>query len=55
MRKFTLFLMSLFLSVGAMADVNYTPTNSGAKTNTGRNMTSVVLGSTSYSLASNET
>ena len=47
--------MSLFLSVGAMAQVNYTPTNTGAKTNTGRNMTSVVLGSTSYSLASNET
>ena len=38
-----------------MAQVNYTPTNTGAKTNTGRNMTSVVLGSTSYSLASNET
>ena len=55
MKKTTLFLFLLFLSIGAMAQVNYTPTNTGAKTNTGRNMTSVVLGSTSYSLASNET
>ncbi len=47
--------MSLFLSVGAMAEeVNYTPTNTGAKTNTGRNMTSVVLGDNTYTLAGNE-
>ena len=37
-----------------MAQVNYTPTNTGAKTNTGRNMTSVVLGDNTYTLAGND-
>ena len=57
MKKFTLFLMSLFLAVGAMAQVNYWPTNaptSNTKKSTDRNMTSVKVGTVSYSLTNAE-
>ena len=50
MRKFTLFLMSLFLSVGAMAQVNYTPNHTGAKTRTTRFVSSVSVGNDTYAM-----
>ena len=57
MRKFTLYLMSLFLSIGAMAQVDYWPQNA-PKTNTkkgnDRNMTSVKVGTETYSLTYTE-
>ena len=53
MRKFTLFLMSLFLSVGAMAqEVNYTPNHTGAKTRTNRLVSSVSVGNDTYAMPS---
>ena len=58
MRKFTLFFMSLFLAVGAMAqEINYWPTNAptaNTKKSTDRNMTSVKVGTVSYSLTNAE-
>ena len=57
MRKFTLFLMSLFLSVGAMAQVNYWPQNApkdNGKKQYDRDMTSVVVGTQNYSLTAAE-
>ena len=53
MRKITLLIASLFIAIGAMAQVNYWPTNaptSNTKKQRDRDMTSVVLGSQTYSL-----
>ena len=57
MRKFTLFLMSLFLTVGAMAEVDYWPTNAptaNTKKSNDRDMTSVKVGTVTYSLTAAE-
>ena len=51
MRKITLFLMSLFLTVGAMAqEVNYTPNYTGAKTRTDRMVGTISVGSDTYTM-----
>ena len=44
--------MSLFLSVGAMAQVNYTPNHTGAKTTTGRMVASISVGNDTYTMPS---
>ena len=56
MRKITLLIASLFIVIGAMAQVDYKPTNVnvGNKTNTDRPMTSVKLGENTYTLSANE-
>ena len=52
MRKFTLFIASLFLAVGAMAQVDYTPNFTGAKTRTTRLVSSVSVGNDTYAMPS---
>ena len=52
MRKFTLFLMSLFLAVGAMAQVNYTPNHIDAKSKTDRLVGSISVGGDTYTMPS---
>ena len=52
MRKFTLFLMSLFLTIGAMAQVNYTPNHTGAKSKTDRLVGSISVGGDTYTMPS---
>ena len=50
MRKFTLLIASLFITIGAMAQVDYTPTNTGAKTRTNRMVGTITVGSDTYTM-----
>ena len=52
MKKFTLFFMSLFLAVGAMAEVDYTPNHTGRKSTTGRLVGSISVGNVTYTMPS---
>ena len=50
MKKTTLFLFSLFLTIGAMAQVNYTPNFTGVKTRTNRMVGSISVGNDTYTM-----
>ena len=50
MKKTTLFLFSLFLTVGAMAQVDYTPNYTVAKTRTNRMVGSISVGNDTYTM-----
>ena len=50
MKKTTLFLFSLFLSIGAMAQVDYTPNYTVAKTRTNRMVGSISVGNDTYTM-----
>ncbi len=52
MRKITLFLVSLFCAVGAMAqEVNYTPNHTAAKTTTGRMVGSISVNGDTHTMS----
>ena len=54
MKRLTLFLTSLFIMSGVMADVNYTPTNTGARERQDKFVSSVSVNGNTFTLSTDQ-